>query len=62
MSEIAENDYNLNIPRYVDTFEEEPPVDLAAALDELKAIDAALKETDERIASFCRELGLEAPR
>ncbi len=29
LSEIAENDYNLNIPRYVDTFEEEEPVDLA---------------------------------
>ena len=30
MDDIKENDYNLNIPRYVDTFEEEEPVDLGA--------------------------------
>jgi type I restriction enzyme M protein len=61
MSEIEENDFNLNIPRYVDTFEEEEPVDLAAVLGELKDIDATLTETDARIADFCAELGLEPP-
>ena len=35
--EIVENDYNLNIPRYVDTFEEEPPVDLVALNNEIKS-------------------------
>ena len=62
MSEVAENDYNLNIPRYVDTFEAEPPVDLAAVLSELRSVDLALKEADELIADLCHELGLEAPQ
>lgn len=61
MSEIAENDYNLNIPRYVDTFEEEEPVDLAAVLEELKAIVAEMGDVDAQIAGFCAELGIEAP-
>jgi len=61
MSEIEENDYNLNIPRYVDTFEEDQPVDLAAVLSELKDIETALEETDRRIMAYCSELGLEAP-
>ena len=62
VSEVAENDYNLNIPRYVDTFEAEPPVDLAAVLSELRSVDLALKEADELIADLCHELGLEAPQ
>lgn len=61
MAEIAENDYNLNIPRYVDTFEEEEQVDLDAVLAELKAIDAEMTEIDATIAGYCKELGLEAP-
>jgi type I restriction enzyme M protein len=59
--EIAENDYNLNIPRYVDTFEEEEPVDLDAVLAELKAIDSEMADIDATIAGFCEELGIEAP-
>ncbi|GAB6042367.1 type I restriction-modification system subunit M [Endothiovibrio diazotrophicus] len=61
LREIEENDYNLNIPRYVDTFEEEVPVDLAAVTAELKAIDAGMAAIDERIRGFCEELGIEAP-
>ncbi|MEP6868935.1 MAG: N-6 DNA methylase [Novosphingobium sp.] len=61
LSEIAENDYNLNIPRYVDTFEEEGRVDLDAVLAELKAIDGEMAGVDATIAGFCQELGLEAP-
>lgn len=61
LSEIAENDYNLNIPRYVDTFEEEEPVDLAAVTAELKQIDAEMLKTDKIIKGFCDELGIEAP-
>ena len=61
MAEIEENDWNLNIPRYVDTFEEEAPVDLSAVLEELNAIDASMAEVDGRIAAFCKELGIEAP-
>jgi len=61
MAEIAENDFNLNIPRYVDTFEEEEPVNLDAVLADLKAIDSEMAGIDETIASFCKELGIEAP-
>ena len=61
LSEIAENDYNLNIPRYVDTFEEEVPVDLAAVTAELKQIDLDMVGIDDTIRGFCDELGIEAP-
>lgn len=61
LAEIAENDYNLNIPRYVDTFEEEEPIDLKAVANELKQLDAAMKETDKTIADFCKELGIDPP-
>ena len=61
ISEIEENDFNLNIPRYVDTFVEEDAVNLAAVLSELKAINGQMKDVDAQIAAFCAELGLEAP-
>ena len=61
MDEIEENDYNLNIPRYVDTFEEEEPVDLGAVSQELKQIDEDMKNIDEQIEGFCEELGIESP-
>lgn len=61
LEEIAENDYNLNIPRYVDTFEEEEPVDIKAVAQEIQALEADLKETDALIASFCAELNIKTP-
>jgi len=61
LSEIAENDFNLNIPRYVDTFEEEEPIDLAEVTAEIRAIDAKMGDLDTAIAGFCVELGIEAP-
>lgn len=61
LDEIEENDYNLNIPRYVDTFEEEEPVDLDAVSEELKALDQDISETDKTISDFCKELGIKAP-
>ncbi|MGB0524527.1 MAG: type I restriction-modification system subunit M [Flammeovirgaceae bacterium] len=61
LDEVAENDYNLNIPRYVDTFEEEEPVDLQAVADELRTIDTAMKETDQVIADFCAQLNISTP-
>jgi len=61
LSEIEENEYNLNIPRYVDTFEEEEPVDLKAVTDELAKLEESMAETDETIREFCAELGVEAP-
>ena len=61
LEEIAENDYNLNIPRYVDTFEEEEPVDLEAVATELRALDEQLDATSEEIAAFCAELNISTP-
>ena len=61
LKEVAENDYNLNIPRYVDTFEEEEPVDLAAVSKELKAIDKDMVTTDATIADYCKQLGIDTP-
>ena len=61
LAEVAENDYNLNIPRYVDTFEEEEPVDLTAISSELKAIDTAMATTDATIADYCKQLGIDTP-
>ena len=61
LSEIAENDYNLNIPRYVDTFEEEDPVNIAAVSNELKTLEKDMQATDSAIAGYCRELGIESP-
>ena len=57
-SEVGENDDNLNIPRYVDTFDEEEPVDLAAVSDKLMALDNEMDETAKVIAGFCDELGI----
>ncbi len=61
LSEVEENDYNLNIPRYVDTFEEEEAVDLAAVAQTLQQIDKDMAATDEVIAAYCKELGIESP-
>lgn len=61
LSEIADNDYNLNIPRYVDTFEEEEAVNLKAVSKELKTVAEALEATDKNIAKFCKELGIDSP-
>lgn len=61
LDEIKSNDYNLNIPRYVDTFEEEEKIDLADVAKQLAAIDTAMKSTDEQIARYCAELGIAAP-
>jgi len=61
LSEIAENDYNLNIPRYVDTFEEEEPVDIEAVASELKDLETEMQFTDATIADFCNQLGIQSP-
>jgi type I restriction enzyme M protein len=61
LSEIAENDYNLNIPRYVDTFEEEAKIDVNAVAEEIQALDLKMQEVDSVIASFCSELNIKTP-
>lgn len=61
LKEIEENDYNLNIPRYVDTFEEEEQVNLKAVTKELRQVAEALEATDKEIAKYCKELGIDTP-
>lgn len=61
ITEISENDYNLNIPRYVDTFEAEEAIDLTAITKELRSVVEELEATDATIAGFCKELGIETP-
>lgn len=61
LKEVEENDYNLNIPRYVDTFEEEEEIVLKAVAAELKAIDSELAATNDKIAAFCKELDIPTP-
>ena len=61
LEEIEENDYNLNIPRYVDTFEEEEQIDLNHVVSELKKINDEMKEVDAEIKKYCDELGIQAP-
>ena len=61
LKEIAENDYNLNIPRYVDTFEEEISINIDEISKELKSLDIEMKDNDSEIAKFCKELGISEP-
>lgn len=61
LSEVAENDFNLNIPRYVDTFEEEEEIDLGAIALELRSMDQAMEDNDQTIRGFCKELGIDIP-
>ncbi len=60
-SEVMENDYNLNIPRYVDTFDAEESVDLDEVAEKLTAVEKEMGDTDKVIAGFCEELGIKAP-
>lgn len=55
--EIKENDFNLNIPRYVDTFEEEEEIDLVAVRGERLELQAELSEIEQQMESYLKELG-----
>lgn len=59
LEEVKENEYNLNIPRYVDTFEEEEPIDIKAVLKDLKDLESKRKELDVEIEGFLKELGID---
>lgn len=58
LDEVKENNYNLNIPRYVDTFEEEEPIDIKAVMAEIKSLEAKRSELDNEIDGYLKELGL----
>lgn len=61
IGEIRENEYNLNIPRYVDTFEDEEPIDIAEVAKELRELNANEINLQNKIDSFCEELGIDKP-
>ena len=56
--EIKENDFNLNIPRYVDTFEEEPEVDIVAVKAEIAGLESELADVQAQMAKYLKELGV----
>lgn len=58
LQEIADNDFNLNIPRYVDTFEEEEEIDVAAVEQEIQRLEAELAEVRVRMKQYLKELGV----
>ena len=58
--EIAENSYNLNIPRYVDTFEPEEEIDVAAVQKDIERIEAELVEVRAKMAGYLKELGFDS--
>src|SRR5699024_3231570 len=58
LKEIEENDYNLNIPRYVDTFEEEEPIDLDQVQQDLNQIDDEIADVEQEINKYLKELGV----
>ncbi len=61
LQEIIANDYNLNIPYYIDTFEEVQLVDINAVADELKKLHLSEDELQNKIVSFCDELKISKP-
>ncbi|MBB3841859.1 type I restriction enzyme M protein [Runella defluvii] len=58
IEEIRQNDYNLNIPRYVDTFEEEPEIDLKATQSEIDNLENRLTDIKQQMKAYLQELGI----
>ena len=58
---VVENDYNLNIPRYVDTFEEDVEIDIDNVATEIQSLDIGLKQNEALISAFCKELNIKTP-
>lgn len=56
--EIKENEFNLNIPRYVDTFEEESEVDIAAVQTEITKLESELESVQTEMKKYLNELGI----
>ena len=59
--EISENEFNLNIPRYVDTFEPEPEIDMAEAQKDIVRINKELAEVEAKMDKYLEELGFKNP-
>jgi len=57
LDEIKENDYNLNIPRYVDTFEEEEPIDIPVVQKDIEQLEGELDGLRVKMNGYLKELG-----
>lgn len=60
LKEIKENEFNLNIPRYVDTFEPEAEIDIRAVQSDIKRIETELTAVRQKMAGYLKELGIDA--
>ena len=58
MSEITENDYNLNISRYIDTSEEEVIIDIKATMEDISKLEVKEQEIDSKLNGYLKSLGL----
>ncbi len=58
LQEISDNDYNLNIPRYVDTFEEEELLDINEIQQNITKIESELADVQAKMKKYMEELGL----
>jgi type I restriction enzyme M protein len=54
--EIKENDFNLNIPRYVDTFEEEEEIDIQVVQQEIEQLETELAEVRSKMGRLLKEV------
>jgi len=61
IDEIKDNDFNINIPRYVDTFEEDDPVDLNAVTDAVVSLNEDISIVENKISEACVELNIPKP-
>ena len=56
LKEVRENEYNLNIPRYVDTFEEEEEIDIKAVQKEIEGLEKELTIVRKKMSKYLKEL------
>jgi len=61
LSEIEDNDYNLNIARYIDTNENEKSIDISFIAKQIRELEKESKKTDLELAVFCKELKIDTP-
>ena len=61
VDEVKKNEYNLNIPRYVDTFEEEQPVDVDKLVADISATDKKISSLQDEINAIMEELTASDP-
>lgn len=61
MDEIKENEFNLNIPRYVDTFEPEPPVDVDKLVSDIQSTDEQIGKLNAEFSAMLNDLEGKTP-